>query len=210
MRGIKQDIDPDPVDGRDLAGVDDFERAGTGPPADDRGHVETAAANVSGRKNAENGDVLATNTDLFFRLSQGSRHRIRVVGFHRSAGEGELPRVVTQIGILLDQHQVEAAHTLTQQDQNRRRTPAPHALRSGQPGEGRRIGQQWLNGEDLCRYRAGSRARRRHARGSRINFSATAGSVGPSPKAGQSAATGQAPQAGFLAWQQRRPCQMTR
>ena len=40
------------------------------------------------------------------------------------------------------------------------------------------------------------------------SFSASIGSVGPAPNDGHSRATGQAPQAGFLAWQRRRPCQM--
>src|SRR5699024_3014123 len=48
-----------------------------------------------------------------------------------------------------------------------------------------------------------------HPRGSRTSFAAFTGSVWPSPYAGHSRATGQAPQAGLRAWQRRRPCQMT-
>ena len=40
------------------------------------------------------------------------------------------------------------------------------------------------------------------------SFAAASGSVGPSPYDGHQRATGQAPQAGFLAWQTRRPCQI--
>ena len=43
---------------------------------------------------------------------------------------------------------------------------------------------------------------------SRRSAAATSGSVGPSPYDGHQRASGQAPQAGFLAWQRRRPCQM--
>ena len=40
------------------------------------------------------------------------------------------------------------------------------------------------------------------------SFAAASGSVGPSPYDGHQRATGQAPQAGLLAWQTRRPCQI--
>ena len=48
-----------------------------------------------------------------------------------------------------------------------------------------------------------------HARPSvRSSLAAVSGSVGPAPYDGHQRATGQAPQAGFWAWQQRRPCQI--
>src|SRR4029079_10812462 len=40
------------------------------------------------------------------------------------------------------------------------------------------------------------------------SMAAATGSTGPSPYAGHQRATGHAPQAGFLAWQMRRPCQI--
>src|SRR5690606_41235573 len=43
----------------------------------------------------------------------------------------------------------------------------------------------------------------------RTNAAASAASTGPVPYDGHHLATGQAPQAGFLAWQMRRPCQIT-
>ena len=50
-----------------------------------------------------------------------------------------------------------------------------------------------------------------HHRGPSVvtSVAASSASVGPVPNAGQSRASGQAPHAGFLAWQQRRPCQIT-
>jgi hypothetical protein len=49
-----------------------------------------------------------------------------------------------------------------------------------------------------------------HERGSLNNVAAFTGDVSPTPNDGQSPATGHTPQAGFRAWQHRRPCQITR
>ena len=49
-----------------------------------------------------------------------------------------------------------------------------------------------------------------HERGSLNKVAAFTGDVSPTPNDGQSPATGHTPQAGFRAWQHRRPCQITR
>src|SRR5262249_18565717 len=65
-------------------------------------------------------------------------------------------------------------------------------------------GQRRENTDEACRE-----SRTPHAGPSVLTRSAAAaGSVGPAPYDGHQRATGHTPQAGFLAWHMRRPCQI--
>jgi S-adenosylmethionine:tRNA-ribosyltransferase-isomerase (queuine synthetase) len=114
----------DPLDGGDLADIHRPHRAGLSPPGQHRDDAELAPADEQLRQRAEHIHAAGVEAGLLRRLAERGGHRPVVGVLDRPAGEGGLPCMPPQPLAALDEQQVGAIGSVTEQHEHGG-SPAP-------------------------------------------------------------------------------------